>query len=221
MPKQKPALANAGNQGNGRWFIDHARIVDADAEWLNDVRHLILWAVEFPRGFLRRLPALQWLDLRGGSTSDLSEVAGMTSLTYLRLNHIRGIVALDELPSLSSLMLLDIYGLSNLRRLPSFAPLDKLVRVEIGQVRSLQSISPVLEAPVLEELVLNKRVAIDLKDAERINAHPTMKKFGWTDIEGVPSRVWEPVCAAISLERVHSEFPEDWFAHRSRTRKQS
>lgn len=200
-------------RGAGRVFwIDHAEIVEDDLEWLRAAMRLTLWNVKVPPGFLARLRELWWLDLRGGSAADLEIVQGATSLQYLQVNQVRGLVDLSAMTDLSNLRLLSLYGLLRVQRLPSCAPLTHLQRAEIGQMRGLDSLAGLLDAPGLRELHLSKRVTVTDQDIARIKQHPSMQQFGWWG-EDVPMAQWQRVVDGVGLPPVQIMQPDAWFAY--------
>ena len=67
------------DRGNGELWLDHLTLRPQDLEQLQVIRWLTAWNVKFPEGFLAQLPDLEWLDIRGGSRSDLSLVTGCTN----------------------------------------------------------------------------------------------------------------------------------------------
>lgn len=207
--RRKPAREGAFRRGDGSWFIDHAVIVDADLSWLHDAEELALWNVGVPAGFLARLGRLRGLDLRGGSMTDLAVTDGIERLDYLAVSHVRGLADLGAIASLRSLRFLMLYALASVRTLPAFDDLVALERLQLGQMRSLQSLEPLWRAPALRVLSLSKRVPITLADTERINAHPTLRAFGWDWLD-VPQREALPILERVTLPRADDIRPEDW-----------
>jgi hypothetical protein len=119
---------------DGSVWIDHATVMPHDLARLADVQVLTLWNVRLPDGFLAQLPRLWWLDLRGGSATDLRRLVGCRSLRYLQVNQVRGLRDLSVISSLDRLEFLSLYGLAQVEALPSLAALPRLCRVEVGQM---------------------------------------------------------------------------------------
>ena len=212
MPKKRaPARNAARRQSDNGLFIDHAEIVEEDYEWLASVERLTLWNVAVPPGFLARLEKLWWLDVRGGSATDLQVARGATKLRYLAVNQIRGLCDLSVIHEMINLRYILLYGLSHVTRLPSFLPLSKLEHASVGQMRGLLSLIELLEAPQLRELEFVRKVNVTSEDVSRIIAHPTIKQFSWF-AEDVPDKTWVPVVNRIGLPPVLHGFPEDWFS---------
>jgi hypothetical protein len=191
-------------------WISHASLDLSDVEWLSGVRRLTLWAVKTPEGLLSLLPQLQWLDIRGGAGTTIDVVNGCSNLTYLAVNQIRGLHDLSALGGQTSLRLLSLYGLPQVRSLPSLAGLVHLQRLEIGSMKGLSGLSPLLEAPRLEELLLIRAVALSSKDPEAIAAHPTIRAFEWF-AEDVPDKTWVPVVDRVGRPKAQPMEPSAWF----------
>ena len=208
--KLAPARTVARPRNNNGFWLDHAKIVEEDFAWLASVERLILWNVQVPSGFLARLNKLWWLDIRGGSASDLNVARGATKLQYLAVNQVRGMRDLSAISEMLSLRYVDFYGLTRVATLPSFAAHEELKHASVGQMQGLQSLRGLLQAPKLEELQLNKKINVNAEDVAQIANHPTIKQFGWF-AEDVPYKVWAPVIEKIGLPPVPHDFPEDWF----------
>jgi hypothetical protein len=114
---------------------------------------------------------------------------------------------------LKGLELLSLYGLPQVERLPSAATLIGLVRIELGSMKGLSSIQPLLSAPSLEELQLQRTVQLSDGDVAAIADHPTLQRFGWF-AEDVPVPVWQPVVEAIDLPAPAALRPEAWLDQR-------
>jgi hypothetical protein len=111
----------------GDFWISHKAVTEADIERLADAERLTVWNVRFPDGSLAALPKLWWLDLRGGSRTDLSLLQGCVGLRGLVVNQVRGLQDATAISSLPRLELLSLYGLARLRALPALASLDDLL----------------------------------------------------------------------------------------------
>jgi hypothetical protein len=208
--KLRPAKDVLQDRGEGAFWLDHAVLTDADLPLLKSARRLTLWNVVVPDGFLARLPRLWWVDLRGGTGTDLGVVRGCAKLRYLQVNQVRGTSSLALLPTFPSLSLLSLYGLPQVKTLPSLAKLTKLRRIELGMMAGLTSLTSALTAPALKELFLTKKVVVGPRDVRGILAHPKLRTFGWST-EDVPVKVFQPVLDAITLEEADAMHPEEWF----------
>ncbi|WP_228255026.1 hypothetical protein [Ornithinimicrobium avium] len=189
--------------------IDHATLVDADVDWLQPVKRLTLWAVKHPDNLLACLPRLEFLDIRGGSGTNVRHIAGCRSLRVLVVNQVRGMSDLGDVAQLSTLELLSLYGLPRVQTLPLSAGMPALTRVELGSMKGLSSIAPILAAPALEELQLVRKVNLSSKDIHAIREHPSLVRFGWF-AEDVPDKVWKPVVDRIGKPAPAALTPEKW-----------
>lgn len=205
------AQISARNRGEGVIWLDHVTLAETDLEWLADVQRLTLWNVRVPPHFLGRLSKLWWLDWRGGGVGQgIEQIGDCDGLRYLSLNQIRGLTDLSFLFGKTTLELIDLYGLTRLERLPSLASLTGVRRAQVGQMKSMDSIGPVLEAPNLEELLLQNFVRVSAEDVTAMQDHPKLKTFGWF-AENVPVKTWLPVREAVALPETRGMHPEEWF----------
>lgn len=191
-------------------WLDHASLEASDAEWLDPVRRLTLWAVKVPRDLLSSLPQLEWLDIRGGSGLSIDIVKGCQTLTYLQVNQVRGLHDLSALGSLTTLRLLSLYGLPQVRSLPSLGALTELARLEIGSMKGISGLGPALDAPCLKDLLLIKSVTLAKEDPDAIAAHPTLTGFTWVG-EDLPVKTWAHVVEHVDRANVRIMYPSDWF----------
>jgi hypothetical protein len=175
--------------------LDHVRVTNDDLEWMQEVQGLTVWAVKHPPGFFARLPALQVLDVQGGSGESASFVEGCQSLFHLNLNQIRGLTDLAAVEDLVGLRFLSVYGQPRVESLPDLSALVHLERLELGSLKGLRDgIGPALRTPTLQELMLLRAVAVAEGDAALIRDHPTLRTFDWF-AEDVPRRVVDPFIA--------------------------
>ena len=211
MPKLKPAREVMKERGPGDLWLNHAEITPDDLTWLVSAERLTLWNVRVPTGLLAQLPALWWLDLRGGSATDLSWIGDCANLRYLQVNQVRGLCDLTLLSTFKPLQLLSLYGLSKVVEVPSLQGLAQLRRLEIGQMRALPTLGALLDAPNLKELAIIKRVGITERDVARINGHPSLEQFVWAT-DDVPSRISDPIIASIRLPCARIIDATEWFS---------
>src|SRR5262249_7923137 len=151
-----------------------------------------------------------WLDIRGGSASDLAVAKGADKLQYFAVNQVGGMCNLSLVSELVSLRYLDLYGLAKVTELPPCATLVHLEHARIGQMRDLVSLHGLLQAPHLRELELVKTINVSQTDVNEIVAHPAIEAFGWF-AEDVPDKVWVPVVEKVGLPPVRRMRPEEWF----------
>jgi hypothetical protein len=216
VAKREPAVNRFKVQGEGRIWIDHAALADSDLEWLSDVEHLILWNVSAPPGFLAQLPRLRLLEIRGGSGADLSRVDGCTSLRGLEVTQVRGVQDLSSIADLNALEYLSLYGLKQVVTPPSLGSHSLLRRLCLGRMVGLTGLGGLLDAPALEELLLQGKVVVSGEDVARIQSHPSLRGFQWTPDGQVPDKQWLPVVEAIALAKPKPQFMREWFSLRDR-----
>jgi hypothetical protein len=190
--------------------LDHVVLMEEDLEWLSATERLTLWNVKVPPGLLARLEKLWWLDIRGGSATDLMVAKGANRLKYLAVNQVRGMCDLSLISRMTTLRYLDLYGLSKVTQLPSCKKLAELEHASVGQMGGLRSLHGLLQAPKLRELELAKKINVSEADVAEILRHPTIAAFRWF-AEDVPDKVWVPVVEKLALPELSPMHPEEWF----------
>jgi hypothetical protein len=211
MAKKRPPSIEACKHRNNRVLrLNHVELLDEDIKWLGATERLTLWNVKVPAGLLARIETLWWLDIRGGSATDLAIAKGADKLQYLAVNQVRGMCDLSAISEMATLRYLDLYGLPNVTELPSCAALVNLDHANIGQMRGLHSLHGLLQAPQLRELVFVRKVNVNENDVAEIINHAAINAFTWF-AEDVPNKQWVPVVEAIGLPPVHLMGVEQWF----------
>jgi hypothetical protein len=209
-PAREAARRRPGSIYHGSIWLDHAELIEEDLEWLSDTERLTLWNVKVPVGLLARIEKLWWLDIRGGSATDLAAAEGAGKLQYLAVNQVRGMTDLSLVAEMPALRYIDLYGLPKVTELPPCAALVNLEHANLGQMRGLVSLHGLLQAPNLRELKLSRKINVSETDVNGIIGHPAIEAFSWF-AEDVPSKVWVPVVEKIGLPEVPVMFPETWF----------
>jgi hypothetical protein len=211
MAKKRPPTIEACKRRSNRVLqLDHVELFEEDIDWLSKTEHLTLWNVRLPAGLLARIEKLWWLDIRGGTATNLAAVSGVDKLQYLAVNQVRGLGDISLISEMTTLRYLDIYGLRNVTEFPSCTRLVNLEYVRLGQMRGLTSLHDLLQAPKLRELDLVRSVNITKADVDDIISHPTIGAFGWFP-EDVPQKGWAPVIEKIKLSSVRYLQPGEWF----------
>ena len=195
-------------------FLDHVTLGPDDLAALRNQRAVILWNVKAESGFLAQLPNLEWLEIRGGSAPNLQIAAGCSHLRFLEVLKVRGMTDLIGLSEFTRLEFLRLYGLARVRQVPSLAHHRRLLRLEVGMMRTLEGISPLLDAPNLEELQLEEWVNVTPVDIDRMRSHPSLRAFNWWALD-TPQRIWGPADEAIQLPKPDYLHPHEWFAKRA------
>jgi|SRR6516164_5542277 hypothetical protein len=211
MAKKRPPTIEACKRRDNRvLWLDHVELLDEDIEWLAATERLTLWNVKVSPGLLARVEPLWWLDIRGGSGTDLAIAKETKNLQYLAVNQVRGMSDLSLVSKMTTLRYLDLYGLPKVMELPSCSRLHKLEHARLGQMRGLLSLHGLLEAPQLRELQLAKKINVNEADVIEIINHPAIIAFDWF-AEDVPDKVWVPVVEKIGLPAMDHMHPQEWF----------
>jgi hypothetical protein len=211
MAKKRPPTIEACKRRSNRVLrLDHVELIDEDIEWLSSTERLTLWNVKIPAGLLARIENLWWLDIRGGSATDLSVVKGADKFQYLAVNQVRGLSDLSLVSEMVTLRYLVLYGLPKVSELPPCMRLVNLEHACLGQMRGLVSLHGLLQAPKLRELELVRKINVSETDVDKIVSHPAIAAFGWF-AEDVPNKVWMPLVEKIKLPPVRHMHPEEWF----------
>ena len=210
MPKNEPRW---DSRVDGAAFVSHWTIKPAELDRLAELRHLTLWNVRFPACFrFADLSALELLDIRGGSRSQLDYLEGAVTLRGLVVNQVRGLADLSVISGLTGLRILTIYGLAQVERLPDLTALTDLERLEIGQLRALSQWHGLTTPPRIREVFFENKLNPDLAVIDRLALHPTLESFHWSSAD-VPARISEPVCERLSgFAAARAVLPEAWLA---------
>jgi hypothetical protein len=126
-------------------------------------------------GIFRRLRQLRSLALKLGGTNQLALLNELSSLRYLELWQVRGLSDLSALATLPQLRDLFLQDLTNVRSLPSFRPLHDLRRCCVQNLKHLTDLSPIAEAPYLEEIVLVGMRHISVDGLKCFQGHSALK----------------------------------------------
>ena len=128
-----------------------------DIEVIGDLprlEELALRSVALPSlNFLGGLAALWSLDIKLGGTKDLAGLAQLTGIKYLELWQVRQLSDLSPLEGMTGLQFLFLQSLRNVAQLPRCSQMQALRRVYMENMKGLQSVTPLEEAPALEELI--------------------------------------------------------------------
>jgi len=117
------------------------------------------------------------LGLQGPDRCSQYIAAGCSQLRFLEVLKVRGMTDLTGLREFARLEFLRLYGLARVREVPSLAHHRGLLRLEVGMMRALEGISPLLDAPNLEELQLMEWVNVTPVDIDRMRSYPSLRAF--------------------------------------------
>jgi hypothetical protein len=197
------------DRGNGEVWMDHVAVKEADLDRLRSVQWLTAWNVKFPEGFLAQLPQLVWLDLRGGSRSNLELLDGCAGLRGLVVNQVTGLEDSSAIAALANLEILSLYGLARLTGLPPLDSLARLRRIHLGQLRSLQIWDPLADASALEELFFMNKLDPDEAVMTRLASHPSLQAFSWSAPDEPIGKV-RRIVETVGKPPTTIERPETW-----------
>jgi hypothetical protein len=128
-------------------------------------------------GFLQDLPHLWSLDLKLGGSSDLSALAGKSSLKYLELWQVRGLGDLSPIAQLPGLQYLFLQSLPRVAELPDFSALVHLRRICLENMKGLRSIAAVDRAPALEDVIVVAAPNLIPEDFRPLLRKATLKRL--------------------------------------------
>jgi hypothetical protein len=115
------------------------------------------------------------LDIKLGGTKDLSLLPEIGQLKYLELWMIRGLTDLQAISDVTSLQFLFLQALRRVEKLPSFKKLQKLRRLHLETMKGVDDISPIAQAPALQELVVADMPQLQPEQFRCLETHPTLK----------------------------------------------
>jgi hypothetical protein len=115
------------------------------------------------------------LDIKLGGTKDLRLLPQVGKLKYLELWMIRGLQDVNVVGEVVTLQNLFLQALKNVTALPSFRNLRSLRRVTLDTMKGINDLSPVADAPALEELFVVAANQLKPDDFKPFVGHPTLK----------------------------------------------
>jgi hypothetical protein len=132
----------------------HTKDIEA-LSGLKALRQLHLRSVTVPNlNLVRSLKKLLIVTLKLGGTTELEGLSSLKNLRYFEAWQVRGLADLSEIAGLKSLKYLFLQNLAQVKELPSMRPLRLLRWVGIDKLKNLSDLSPISEAPNLEELTV-------------------------------------------------------------------
>lgn len=143
---------------------------------LQSLEDLTLRSITLPNlDLLRPLKNLLSLDIKLGGTKDLSALPHIGKLHYLELWMIKGITDLDSLSDVVTLQSIFLQALKHVVSLPSLKSLTRLRRVELDQMQGLNDLTPVAEAPALEDFAIGGVRHLDVAHFTPFLRHQTLR----------------------------------------------
>lgn len=193
-------------QEEGAFWADHVDISNFE-QHLVGAERITFWNVmgEIDR-VLPTLSKLWWLDLRGGSASNLEWICNCVNLKYLMLNQIRGLSNVAFIGGLKNLQLLELRALKKVTDLPDCSALLALRRVNLLAMNGISDVGSLASAPALTDLMVYNSNNIDYSSFDAFRNHKNLKRFTWWNerkpyLDGVLS---------MPCERTSIEHPEQF-----------
>lgn len=153
----------------------HSKDIEVVAN-LSNLEQLTVRSITLPDLMLvSHLKKLWSLDIKLGGTKNLDLLLQMEALKYLELWMIKGIQNLDVIAEITTLQNLFLQALKNVTTLPSFRKLRSLRRVTLDTMKGLTDLSPIADAPALEELLIVAANQFQPEDFKSFIGHPTLK----------------------------------------------
>jgi hypothetical protein len=145
---------------------------------LTSMQKLTLRSITLPDiSLLKPLINLWSLDMKLGGTKDISLLPEIGHLKYLELWMIKGLCDLNAIAEVAPLQYLFLQALPNVRAMPAMKKLANLRRIHIETMKGLYDLSPLLDAPALEELVVIDAGHMKVEDFLCLKNHPSLKRF--------------------------------------------
>jgi hypothetical protein len=115
------------------------------------------------------------LDITLGGTKDLQLLPQIGGLKHLELWMIKGLQDIDAIGKTTTLQNLFLQALKNVTTLPSFRNLRSLRRVTLDTMKGLTDLSPIADAPALEQLLVVAANQFQPDDFKSFIDHSTLK----------------------------------------------
>lgn len=122
---------------------------------------------------------LRTLDVHLGGTTNLSLLPELAPLEELELWRIRGLGDVSILGDVVTLQHLRLQSMSAVATLPSLRRLMQLRRLALDAMKGITDLSPVADAPALEELLLIDMPQLEPEALRPLVRHPTLRRGVW------------------------------------------
>jgi internalin A len=153
----------------------HTRDIEVVSTLLN-LERLTLRSITLPDlKLLLPLRNLWSLDVKLGGTKDLRLLPEIGGLKYLELWMVKGLQDVNAIGEILTLQNLFLQALKNVTALPSFSKLRRLRRVTLDTMKGISDLSPVADAPALEELFVVAANQLQLDHFKPFVGHPSLK----------------------------------------------
>jgi hypothetical protein len=153
----------------------HTKNIEA-VSTLAHLERLTLRSITLPDlKLLIPLRQLWSLDIKLGGTKDLRLLPQIGGLKYLELWMIKGLQDVSVIAEITTLQNLFLQSLKNVTVLPSFRSLRHLRRVTLDTMKGITDLSPIADAPVLEELLVFAANQLKSDAFKPFIGHPSLK----------------------------------------------
>ena len=128
--------------------------------------------------FLKTLGHLWSLRILFGGTRNLSALAGMNGIKYLKLMRIRGLENISVISTMRGLQYLHLEDIPHIDKIPDLSTSQYLRRIRLVNARGLTDLAALLNASQLEELCLGLVGRIDIADYLCFIKSSKLKRLG-------------------------------------------
>jgi hypothetical protein len=144
---------------------------------LTQLERLSLRSITLPDlSVLTRLPRLRSLAIKLGGTTDLRLLPRVGKLRYFELWMVRGLTDVSSIAELEYLQYLFLQSLKQVTALPGFRKLRSLRRVRLETMKGLRDLTPIREAPALEDLIVIEMPQLAPEAFRPFAGHPTLRQ---------------------------------------------
>ncbi|HKW28605.1 MAG TPA: hypothetical protein VJT54_04665 [Verrucomicrobiae bacterium] len=163
------------NQLKDLYLESHSKSIEVISN-LPNLEQLTLRSITLPDlSLLLPLKQLWSLDIKLGGTKDLQLLPQIGGLKHLELWMIKGLQDVSVIGEIKTLQNLFLQALKNVTTLPSFRGLPSLRRVTLDTMKGIKDLSPIADAPALEELLVVAASQLKPDDFRPFVGHPTLK----------------------------------------------
>jgi len=156
------------------------------------LRSLALWRTRLKSlAGIEHAPHLQRLELLASGAKDLTSLAALRELTFLRIDRQRNLSGLDAIARLPNLRELHLISSTFEDELPSFAQLTSLHVAVLDNLAAPDNLERIAAAPELRCLVLSRSTPLyDVAALTPLQRHPHLKELRLdTGNEGLLARI--------------------------------
>lgn len=144
---------------------------------LHSLESLTLRSITLPDlSILLPLKNLLSLDIKLGGTKDLSLLPRLGRLRYLELWMVKGLSNIASIAGSTTLQYLFLQALKNVSEVPALLNLAYLRRVHLETMKGVRDLTPIADAPALEELLILDMRHLQPEHFRPFVGHPTLKK---------------------------------------------